>query len=188
MEPGAADCSLCGSSLNCLSSLLFPLPFFLSSQVNPTTGLLDYDKMEEKALEYRPRLLICGGSSYPRVWDFARCRRIADKCGAILMCDMAHISGLIAAGVGHSQGRMPLLKGYTPHTSSVLQYYCGFWQTADFLELYSKVFVVFFPSLHHASTPLVSLCEVTIPFASFCFVCIAWEISCAYLFREASKL
>lgn len=71
----------------------------LPYKVNPQTGYIDYDKLEEKALDYRPKILICGGSSYPREWDYARFRQIADKCGAVLMCDMAHISGLIAAKV-----------------------------------------------------------------------------------------
>ncbi|KAJ8640011.1 hypothetical protein MRB53_016705 [Persea americana] len=66
-------------------------------KVNPITGYIDYDKLEERALDYRPKILICGGSSYPREWDYARFRQIADKCGAVLMCDMAHISGLVAA-------------------------------------------------------------------------------------------
>ncbi|KAF6155518.1 hypothetical protein GIB67_017873 [Kingdonia uniflora] len=65
-------------------------------KVDPFTGYIDYDKLEEKALDYRPKILICGGSSYPREWDYARFRRIADKCGAVLMCDMAQISGLVA--------------------------------------------------------------------------------------------
>ncbi|CAL5333356.1 unnamed protein product [Camellia sinensis] len=69
----------------------------LSYKVNPQTGYIDYDKLEEKAIDFRPKLLICGGSSYPREWDYARFRLIADKCGAVLMCDMAHISGLVAA-------------------------------------------------------------------------------------------
>ncbi|KAG8499335.1 hypothetical protein CXB51_005863 [Gossypium anomalum] len=66
-------------------------------KVNPQTGFIDYNKLEEKALDYRPKILICGGSSYPREWDYARFRQIADRCGAVLMCDMAHISGLVAA-------------------------------------------------------------------------------------------
>ncbi|GLT41384.1 hypothetical protein SLA2020_154510 [Shorea laevis] len=66
-------------------------------KVNPQTGYIDYDKLEEKALDYPPKILICGGSSYPREWDYARFRQIADRCGAVLMCDMAHISGLVAA-------------------------------------------------------------------------------------------
>ncbi|CAL9094629.1 unnamed protein product [Musa acuminata var. zebrina] len=69
----------------------------LSYKVNPLTGYIDYDKLEEKAMDYRPKILICGGSTYPREWDYARVRQIADKCGAVLMCDMAHISGLVAA-------------------------------------------------------------------------------------------
>ncbi|KAK9270045.1 hypothetical protein L1049_025618 [Liquidambar formosana] len=69
----------------------------LPYKVNPQTGYIDYDKLEEKALDFRPKILICGGSSYPREWDYARFRKIADKCGAVLMCDMAHISGLVAA-------------------------------------------------------------------------------------------
>ncbi|XP_068658732.1 serine hydroxymethyltransferase 7-like [Aristolochia californica] len=69
----------------------------LPYKVNPHTGYIDYEKLEERALDYRPKILICGGSSYPREWDYARFRLIADKCGAVLMCDMAHISGLVAA-------------------------------------------------------------------------------------------
>ncbi|XP_021746878.1 serine hydroxymethyltransferase 7-like [Chenopodium quinoa] len=69
----------------------------LPYKVNPLTGYVDYDKLEERALDFRPKILICGGSSYPREWDYARLRQVADKCGAILMCDMAQISGLIAA-------------------------------------------------------------------------------------------
>lgn len=55
------------------------------------TGYIDYDKLEEKALDFRPKMLICGGSAYPREWDYKRLRQIADKVGALLMCDMAHI-------------------------------------------------------------------------------------------------
>ncbi|KAL5562834.1 hypothetical protein UlMin_032581 [Ulmus minor] len=69
----------------------------LPYKVNPLTGLIDYEKLEERALDFRPKILICGGSSYPRDWDYARFRQIADKCGAVLLCDMAQISGLIAA-------------------------------------------------------------------------------------------
>lgn len=69
----------------------------LPYKVNPQTGIVDYDKLEERALDFRPKILICGGSSYPREWDYVRFRQIADKCGSVLMCDMAQISGLIAA-------------------------------------------------------------------------------------------
>jgi len=71
----------------------------LPYKVNPQTGYIDYDKLEERAVDFHPKILICGGSSYPREWDYARLRQITDKCGAVLMCDMAQISGLIAAKV-----------------------------------------------------------------------------------------
>ncbi len=70
----------------------------LPYRVDPATGLLDYDEMERLALLFRPKLLIAGASAYPRDWDYARMRQIADACGAYLMTDMAHISGLVAAG------------------------------------------------------------------------------------------
>ncbi len=63
------------------------------------TGRIDYDEVERLALAHRPRMIIAGASAYPRVIDFARFRAIADKCGAYLMVDMAHIAGLVAAGL-----------------------------------------------------------------------------------------
>lgn len=62
-----------------------------------STGYIDFTDLERIALAYRPKLLICGASAYPREWDYSKFRDIADRCGAVLMCDMAHISGLIAA-------------------------------------------------------------------------------------------
>lgn len=67
--------------------------------VDPDTGLVDYDKMEETALRVRPKLIVGGASAYSREWDYARMRRIADSVGALLMIDMAHPAGLIAAGL-----------------------------------------------------------------------------------------
>ncbi len=65
--------------------------------VERDTGQIDYDQVESKALENKPALIIAGASAYPRVIDFARFRKIADRTGARLMVDMAHIAGLIAA-------------------------------------------------------------------------------------------
>ncbi|MDE2514598.1 MAG: serine hydroxymethyltransferase [Rhodospirillales bacterium] len=62
-------------------------------------GLLDYEEMERLARAERPRLIIAGGSAYPRIIDFARFRRIADEVGALFMVDMAHFAGLVAAGI-----------------------------------------------------------------------------------------
>ena len=67
--------------------------------LNPETGRVDYDKMEQLALEVKPKLIIGGGSAYSREWDYARMRKIADEVGALLMIDMAHPAGLIAAGL-----------------------------------------------------------------------------------------
>ncbi len=66
--------------------------------VDRDSGLIDYDAVERLAREFEPRLLIAGGSAYPRAIDFARLRRIADACGALLLVDMAHFAGLVAAG------------------------------------------------------------------------------------------
>ncbi|EFF41102.1 serine hydroxymethyltransferase [Mycoplasmopsis alligatoris] len=62
-------------------------------------GYLDYDEIEKLAMQEKPHLIICGYSAYPRIIDFKRFREIADKCGAKLMADIAHIAGLIASGV-----------------------------------------------------------------------------------------
>ena len=67
--------------------------------VKEADGLVDYDMMEEVALRERPKLIIGGASAYSRDWDYARMRQIADKVGALLMIDMAHPAGLIAAGL-----------------------------------------------------------------------------------------
>lgn len=67
--------------------------------LNKETGRVDYDEMEQLALEHKPKLIIGGGSAYSREWDYKRMREIADKVGAILMVDMAHPAGLIAAGL-----------------------------------------------------------------------------------------
>ena len=67
--------------------------------LDPETGRIDYDKMEQTALECRPKLIIGGASAYSREWDYERMRSIADKVGAILWIDMAHTAGLIAAGL-----------------------------------------------------------------------------------------
>lgn len=67
--------------------------------VDESTARIDYDEMERIALECKPKLIVAGASAYSRVIDFPRCREIADKVGAYLMVDMAHIAGLVAAGV-----------------------------------------------------------------------------------------
>ena len=68
-------------------------------QVDKTTEQFDYDELEKMALEHKPQMILAGASAYPRKMDFARFREIADKVGAKLMVDMAHIAGLVAAGL-----------------------------------------------------------------------------------------
>ena len=71
----------------------------VSYGVDKESGLIDYDLVEKLALENNPKLIIAGGSAYPRAIDFVRFRKIADKVGAYLMVDMAHFAGLVAGGV-----------------------------------------------------------------------------------------
>lgn len=72
---------------------------FVSYGVDPVTHRIDYDKVYELAMQHKPKMIVCGASAYPRIIDFKRFREIADACGAYLMVDMAHIAGLVAAGV-----------------------------------------------------------------------------------------
>jgi glycine hydroxymethyltransferase len=84
-----------GSLVNSSGILYNPIAY----KVKKDTGLVDYDQMESLAIEHKPKLIIGGASAYSRDWDYKRMREIADKTGAILMIDMAHPAGLIAAGL-----------------------------------------------------------------------------------------
>ncbi len=84
-----------GSSVNSSGILYNPIAY----KVKEDSGLVDYDQMESLAIEHKPKLIIGGASAYSRDWDYKRMREIADKVGAILMIDMAHPAGLIAAGL-----------------------------------------------------------------------------------------
>lgn len=84
-----------GSHVNTSGLLYNPVGYNL----NKETGRVDYDEMERLALQHKPKLIIGGGSAYSREWDYARMRKIADEVGALLMIDMAHPAGLIAAGL-----------------------------------------------------------------------------------------
>jgi len=84
-----------GSLVNTSGIIYKPIGYNLKKE----TGRVDYDEMEQLALEHKPKLIVGGGSAYSREWDYKRMRQIADKVGAILMIDMAHPAGLIAAGL-----------------------------------------------------------------------------------------
>lgn len=74
----------------------------LPYRVDQETGLVDFEALEANAALFKPAMIICGGSAYPREWDYKRFREIADKNGSLLLCDMAHISGLVATGEAES--------------------------------------------------------------------------------------
>ncbi len=84
-----------GSPVNISGSYFNVVPY----GVDPVTERIDYDALRSKALECRPRLIVAGASAYSRIIDFERFRQVADEVGAYLMVDMAHIAGLVAAGV-----------------------------------------------------------------------------------------
>ncbi len=84
-----------GASVNFSGKIYHAVQYGL----NPETGLIDYDEVERLAVEHQPKMIIAGFSAYSQVLDFARFREIADKVGAYLFVDMAHVAGLVAAGV-----------------------------------------------------------------------------------------
>ena len=87
-----------GSPVNFSGKIYRIVPY----TVDPKTERLDYDAMEKQAMEVKPKILLTGASAYPRTIDFKRIREICDKCGAIMMVDMAHIAGLVAGGAHES--------------------------------------------------------------------------------------
>ena len=104
-----------GSPVN-MSGVLYN---FVAYGVDPETGRIDYDKLMSQALEVRPKLIVAGASAYPRAIDFAKFREIADACGAKLMVDMAHIAGLVAAGL--HQNPVPYADVVTTTTHKTLR-------------------------------------------------------------------
>ncbi|KAF8941454.1 glycine hydroxymethyltransferase shm1 [Dissophora ornata] len=84
-----------GKKISMVSAYFETFPY----EINQETGVIDYDTLEKNSKLYRPKIIIAGASAYPREIDYPRMRKIADGCGAYLMADMAHISGLVAANV-----------------------------------------------------------------------------------------
>ncbi len=88
-----------GSPVNLTGKWFKPVHYpLVYDESAPNFGHIDYDAVRAVCLEHKPKMLICGYSAYPRIIDFPKFREIADECGAILMADVAHIAGLIAAG------------------------------------------------------------------------------------------
>ena len=112
-------------------------------QVNPDTLLIDYDAIEAQALECKPKMIIAGGSAIPRVIDFKRFREIADKVGAYLFVDMAHIAGLVATGAHPSP--LPYAHVVTTTTHKTLRGPRGGMILSNDLELGKKINSAVFP-------------------------------------------
>jgi len=117
---------------------------FVPYGVDPKTEMLNYDEIERLALEHKPRLIIAGASSYSRIIDFERLRHIADKVGAKLLVDMAHIAGIIAAGLHPSP--VPYAQVTTATTQKTLRGPRGGFILCD-KELASAIDAAVFPGM-----------------------------------------
>ena len=135
--------------------------------VRPDTHQIDYDEVERLAHEHRPKLIVTGGSAYPRVIDFARFRKIADAVGARLMVDMAHFAGLVAAGVHPSP--LPHAHVVTTTTHKTLRGPRGGMILSDDDELGKKLNSAIFPGtqggplMHVIAAKAVALGEALRP-------------------------
>ena len=128
-----------GSPVN-LSGKLFN---FVSYGLNPETGRIDFDDVRKKALEYKPKLIVAGASAYARIIDFARFKEIADEVGAYFMVDIAHIAGLVAAGLHPSP--MPYADFVTSTTHKTLRGPRGGLILTNDEELAKKIDKIIFP-------------------------------------------
>ena len=128
-----------GSPVNISGKYFNIVPYGVSDE----TETIDYDEMRKIALECKPKLIVVGASAYSRVIDFARCREIADEVGAYLMVDMAHIAGLIAAGVHPSP--LPYAHVVTTTTHKTLRGPRGGMILCNDEEIYLKINKAVFP-------------------------------------------
>ena len=117
----------------------------VSYNVDEKTGMIDYDEVEQLAIKEKPKMIIAGCSAYSRMIDFKRFREIADKCGAYLMVDMAHIAGLVAAGLHPSP--IPYADVVTSTTHKTLRGPRGGIILTNNEEIIKKVNKVIFPGI-----------------------------------------
>ncbi len=135
--------------------------------VNDETEMIDYEDMRKIALECKPKLIVVGASAYSRIIDFPRCREIADEVGAYLMVDMAHIAGLIAAGVHPSP--VPYAHVVTTTTHKTLRGPRGGMILCNDEEIYNKINKAVFPGtqggplMHIIAAKAVALGEALTP-------------------------
>lgn len=130
-----------GSPVNLSGKWFKPVPY----GVDPKTHRMDYDQIESLAKEHKPKMIIAGGSAYPRTIDFARMRAIADRVGAYLMVDMAHFAGLVAGGVHPSP--LPHAHVVTSTTHKTLRGPRGGIILSNDVELGKKLNSAVFPGL-----------------------------------------
>ena len=117
----------------------------VSYNVDEKTGMIDYDEVEQLAIKEKPKMIIAGCSAYSRIIDFKRFREVADKCGAYLMVDMAHIAGLVAAGLHPSP--IPYADVVTSTTHKTLRGPRGGIILTNNEEIIKKVNKVIFPGI-----------------------------------------
>ena len=130
-----------GSPVNLSGRWFKPVPY----TVRPDDHRIDYEQMRTLAQEHRPKVIIAGGSAYPRIIDFRRCREIADEVGAYLMVDMAHFAGLVAGGVHPSP--FPHAHVVTSTTHKTLRGPRGGFILTNDEELAKKINSAIFPGL-----------------------------------------
>ncbi len=152
-----------GSPVNISGKYFNIVPYGVSNE----TETIDYDEMEKIALECQPKLIVVGASAYSRIIDFPRCREIADKVGAYLMVDMAHIAGLIAAGEHPSP--IPYAHVVTTTTHKTLRGPRGGMILCNDEEIYLKINKAVFPGtqggplMHIIAAKAVALGEALTP-------------------------
>ena len=136
-----------GGHLTHCAKPTFSAKYFTTIQyeVNPKTYLIDYDEVEKMALEFQPKLIVAGASAYPRAIDFKRFKEIADKVGAYLMVDMAHIAGLVATGL--HQSPIPYADVVTSTTHKTLRGTRGGLILTNNEEIAKKIDKAVFPGL-----------------------------------------
>ena len=152
-----------GSPVNISGKYFNVVPYGVADD----TEMIDYDEMRKIALECKPKLIVVGASAYARTIDFPRCREIADKVGAYLMVDMAHIAGLIAAGVHPSP--IPYAHVVTTTTHTTLRGPRGGMILCNDEEIYNKINKAVFPGtqggplMHIIAAKAVALGEALTP-------------------------
>lgn len=152
-----------GSPVNISGKYFNVVPYGVSEE----TETIDYDEMRRIALECKPKLIVVGASAYSRIIDFPRCREIADEVGAYLMVDMAHIAGLVAAGVHPSP--IPYAHVVTTTTHKTLRGPRGGMILCNDEEIYTKINKAVFPGtqggplMHIIAAKAVALGEALTP-------------------------